>query len=102
METANRENFVEISENTKNRYFKNLHNQIHLLRLAMERSDNDAVREICHRLRGSASLFGMKDLGDACRNVEEACLGKDAERIVEGFQIIEVIVSRNVNSAEAS
>jgi HPt (histidine-containing phosphotransfer) domain-containing protein len=96
------ENVVEISETTKARYFKNLQHQIHLLRLAMERSDNMAVSEICHRLRGSASLFGLKDLGDACRDLEEACETNNPEGIVEGFQVIEVIVGRNVIPAEAS
>jgi HPt (histidine-containing phosphotransfer) domain-containing protein len=102
MAMPKRDNIVEVSETTKNRYFKNLSNQIHQLRLAMEKSDNESVREICHRVRGSASLFGLKELGDACRDVEEAILANNPERIVEGFQIIEVIVGRNLNSAEAS
>lgn len=101
MAMAKRDNIVEVSETTKNRYFQNLSNQIHQLRLAMERSDFEAVREICHRVRGSASLFGMKDLGEACRDVEEAVLANRPERVVEGFQVIEVIVGRNL-SAEAS
>lgn len=101
MAMAKRENIIEVSETTKNRYFKNLSNQIHQLRLAMEKSDNEAVREICHRVRGSASLFGLKDLGEACRDVEEACVANNPEGIVEGFQVIEVIVGRNVNPAEA-
>ena len=102
MAMAKRDNIVEVSETTKNRYFQNLANQIHLLRSAMEKSDNDSVREICHRIRGSASLFGLKDLGDACRDVEEACLANNLEKIVEGFQVIEVIVNRHILPAEAS
>jgi HPt (histidine-containing phosphotransfer) domain-containing protein len=102
MAMAKRDNVVEVSEHTRARYFANLAKKLHLLRQAMERSDNEAVREICHRVRGSASLFGLKDLGDACRDVEEACLAKNSEAIVKGFQAIEVIVSRHLNPAEAS
>jgi HPt (histidine-containing phosphotransfer) domain-containing protein len=102
MAMPKRDNVVEVSETTRARYFSNLAKQLHLLRQAMERSDNDSVREICHRVRGSASLFGLKDLGDACRDVEEACLKGNAEAIVSGFQTIEVIVSRHLNPAEAS
>jgi HPt (histidine-containing phosphotransfer) domain-containing protein len=102
MAMARKENIVEVSENTKARYMKNLANQIHQLRQAMEKSDNEAVREICHRVRGSASLFGLRDLGDACRDVEEACLARNAEAIVAGFQAIEVIVGRHLHPAEAS
>lgn len=102
MAMAKRDNVVEVSETTRARYFSNLAKQLHLLRQAMERSDNEAVREICHRVRGSASLFGLRDLGDVCRDVEEACLAKNSEAIVSGFQVIEVIVNRHLNPAEAS
>jgi HPt (histidine-containing phosphotransfer) domain-containing protein len=90
-------NVVEVSEATKKRYLKNLAEQMSNLRRAMEKSDYGTVREICHRVRGSASLFGLKDLGEACRDTEEACLENRPERVVEGFQVIEVIVSRNSN-----
>lgn len=102
MAMARKDNVVEVSDTTKTRYFTNLAKQLHLLRQAMEKSDNESVREICHRVRGSASLFGLKDLGDACRDVEEACLDKNAEAIVSGFQAIEVIVTRHLMPAEAS
>lgn len=102
MAMAKRDNVVEVSEATKARYFTNLAKQLHLLRQAMERSDNSSVREICHRVRGSASLFGLKDLGDACRDVEEACMAQNAEVIVSGFQTIEVIVNRHLNPAETA
>lgn len=85
-----------ISAGTRNRYLQSLQGQLHGLRLAMEKSDLTSVREICHRMRGSAGLFGLKDLGDACRATEEACLARNQEKIVEGFQVIEVIVSRNL------
>jgi len=88
-------NVVEVSETTKKRYLKNLSEQIRNLRRAMEKSDFSTVREICHRVRGSASLFGLRDLGDACRETEEACIGEKPEAVVNGFQVIEVIVSRN-------
>ena len=102
MMTAKNEFFPEISEATKARYFSSLASQIHQLRQAMERSDNKSVREICHRVRGSASLFGLKDLGVVCRDVEEACLAENPEAIVSGFQAIEVIVSRHLSPAEAN
>jgi HPt (histidine-containing phosphotransfer) domain-containing protein len=102
MASAKRDNVVEVSETTKNRYFTNLAKQLGILRQAMERSDNESVREICHRVSGSASLFGLKDLGDACRDVEEAVLAHNAEAIVKGVQAIEVIASRHINPAEAS
>jgi len=102
MAMARRDNVVEVSETTRARYFTNLAKQLHLLRQAMERSDNDSVREICHRVRGSASLFGLKDLGDSCRDVEEACIAHNAEAVVSGFQAIEVIVNRHLHPAEAS
>lgn len=88
-------NVVEVSEATKKRYMNNLSAQLHQLRLAMEKSDYGTVREICHRVRGSASLFGLRDLGDACRSTEEACMEEKPERVVEGVQIIEVIASRH-------
>lgn len=91
-----------ISETTRNRYFRSLAAQVQQLREAMERSDNRTVREICHRLRGSAALFGLRELGDACRDVEQACLEGNAEAIVAGFQVIEVIVARSAVPAEAS
>jgi HPt (histidine-containing phosphotransfer) domain-containing protein len=86
---------LEISTTTRNRYLKNLVSQMDLLRSAMERSDLQAVREICHRVRGSAGLFGLKDLGDACRTMEEAAMANQPEQMVEAFQVIEVIVARN-------
>jgi HPt (histidine-containing phosphotransfer) domain-containing protein len=94
-------NVVEVSEATKKRYLKNLAEQITNLRRAMEKSDFATVREICHRVRGSASLFGLRDLGDACRETEEACIQNKSEGIVQGFQVIEVIVSRNSSHADA-
>ncbi|NDF16220.1 hypothetical protein EB061_13035, partial [bacterium] len=41
MATSRKDNIVEVSESTRLRYFKNLAAQIHQLRLAMERSDNE-------------------------------------------------------------
>ncbi|HEY8280532.1 MAG TPA: Hpt domain-containing protein [Bdellovibrionota bacterium] len=102
MGTAKKENIVEVSESTRSKYFRSLTIQIYQLRQAMEKSDYKTAREICHRVRGSASLFGLRDLGEACRDVEAACMAQDGERIVEGFQVIEVIVGRNVGTAEAS
>lgn len=96
MATARNDNVMEVSDTTKARYLKNLGTQLELLRTAMEKSENDAVREICHRVRGSAGLFGLKELGDACRDVEEACLAKNSEAIVSGFQAIEVILKRHL------
>ncbi|MGZ3650296.1 MAG: Hpt domain-containing protein [Bdellovibrionota bacterium] len=101
MAMARKDNVVEVSETTRARYMKNLSTQLHLLRQAMEKSENESVREICHRIRGSAGLFGLKELGDACRDVEEACLAKNAEAIVAGFQVIEVIMQRHAIPAEA-
>jgi HPt (histidine-containing phosphotransfer) domain-containing protein len=99
MEAARREFGVEVSPITRARYLKNLGMQLQLLRNAMEKSENDAVREICHRVRGSAGLFGLKELGQVCRDVEEACIAKNSEAIVSGFQSIEVIVSRTLCGA---
>lgn len=101
MASAKKHNVLEISETTKKRYFRNLLEQVHSLRLAMEMSDLETVREICHRVRGSASLFGLRDLGDACKSMEEASLAKRMEELVEGFQVIEVIVARNAAPLEA-
>jgi len=101
MASARRENVLEVSETTKKRYFRNLMQQIHSLRLAMEKSDLETVREICHRVRGSASLFGLRDLGEACKSMEEASLAKKLEEIVQNFQVIEVIVSRHAGPMEA-
>lgn len=94
MALPKRENIGDISESTRARYLHGLQNQLGQLRNAMERSDFSTVREICHRVRGSAGLFGMKDLGDACRTMEEACMANRPEQIVEAFQVIEVIVGR--------
>ena len=96
MALPKRDHLVEVSEKTKRRYLQGLHSQLHELRLAMEKSDFTHVREICHRIQGSAGLFGLQDLGDACRATEAACLNNEPEKVVEGFQIIEVIVARNV------
>lgn len=86
---------VTVSEATKKKYLKNLREQIRSLRLAMEKSDAGSAREICHRIRGSASLFGLKELGDACRTMEESSAQEKFDRMVENFQVIEVIVSRS-------
>ena len=95
MALPNREHNVEVSEHTRKRYLQNLQGQLHDLRNAMERSDSREVREICHRIRGSAGLFGMKELGDACRSMEEAAMANQLEQMVESFQVIEVIVARH-------
>lgn len=100
MEMANKDNLIKISETTKTRYMQKLGEQVHELRAAMERSDFLTVREICHRVRGSANLFGLKDLGIACRDVEEACIANRPEAIVNGFQVIEVMIGRHLDSAE--
>lgn len=97
MALPKREHLVEVSEKTKRRYLTGLHGQLQDLRQAMERSDFEQVREICHRISGSAGLFGLRDLGEACRATEAACLNGQAEQVVEGFQVIEVIVARNVS-----
>lgn len=103
MALPKRNNLVEVSEGTRKRYFDNLQNQVHQLRNEMERSNFTAVKEICHRLSGSAGLFGLQDLGDACRVMEEAAMAKQAEKMVEAFQVIEIIVNRNVGGVtEAS
>jgi len=91
---------LAVSEATRRRYFQNLVKQLADLREAMEKSDFDSVREICHRMRGSASLFGLKDLGAAGREMEEAAIGRKLEEMVSGFQVIEVIVNRNAYPAE--
>jgi HPt (histidine-containing phosphotransfer) domain-containing protein len=96
-----RNNVLEVSEATKKKYFRNLADQMRNLRLAMEKSDFEKIREISHRVLGSASLFGLKDLGEACRSMEQAAIEKNLEQIVEGFQVIEVIVARNSGLAEA-
>ncbi len=100
MALPKRDNLTSISEATRARYLKNLNEQLQVLRQAMERSDFAVVREICHRVRGSASLFGMSDLGEACRNMEEAAMARNAEQIVSGFQVIEVIVTRATVDAQ--
>lgn len=101
MAMPKRDNILEVSETTKKRYFRNLQGQVYNLRQAMEKSDLEAVREICHRVRGSASLFGLKELGEACRSMEEASLQKKLEEVVESFQVIEVIVSQNAAPLES-
>jgi len=95
MAMPKRDYVLEVSETTKKRYFRNLQAQVYNLRQAMEKSDLGAVREICHRIRGSASLFGLKELGEACRAMEEASIQQKLEEVVESFQVIEVIVSQN-------
>jgi HPt (histidine-containing phosphotransfer) domain-containing protein len=101
MASSKKEGGLEVSETTKKRYFRSLVQQIHSLRLAMEKSDLETVREICHRVRGSANLFGLGDLGEACKTMEEASLAKRLVEIVQNFQVIEVIVSRHAGPMEA-
>ncbi len=100
--TVKTNNTLEVSETTKRKYFRSLMEQVHALRQAMEKSDFDSIREICHRVRGSASLFGLKELGEACRWMEEASIQKKIEQLVHGFQIIEVIVSQNAGPTEVA
>lgn len=99
MERRNR--VLQVSETTKRRYFRNLADQLRDLRLAMEKSDFGKIREICHRVQGSASLFGLNDLGDACRSMEQAAIDQNLDELVQCFQVIEVIVARNSGLAEA-
>jgi HPt (histidine-containing phosphotransfer) domain-containing protein len=96
-----RNNVLEVSEATKRRYMRNLAEQMRDLRSSMEKSDFKGIQEICHRVQGSASLFGLKDLGDACRSMEQAAKDQNLEEIVQCFQVIEVIVARNSGLAEA-
>lgn len=96
-----RNNVLQVSEATKRRYFRNLTDQLRDLRSAMERSDFNNIQEICHRVQGSASLFGVSDLGDACRSMELASKEQNLEEMVQCFQVIEVIVARNSGLAEA-
>lgn len=96
-----RNNVLEVSEATKRRYFRNLTEQLRDLRSAMEKSDFKTIQEICHRVQGSASLFGLNDLGDACRSMEQAAMDQNLDEIVQCFQVIEVIVARNSGLAEA-
>jgi HPt (histidine-containing phosphotransfer) domain-containing protein len=94
-------NVLEVSEATKRRYMRNLTEQLKDLRSAMERSDFKSIQEICHRVQGSSSLFGLGDLGDACRSMEQAAADENLDEIVQCFQVIEVIVARNSGLAEA-
>lgn len=94
-------NVLEVSEATKRRYLRNLAEQLRELRSAMEKSDFKVIREICHRVQGSASLFGLSDLGEACRSMEQAATDQKLDDIVQCFQVIEVIVARNSGLAEA-
>lgn len=89
------EKFFGVSESTKQRYLQGLASQIRLLRQAMERSDVNSVREICHQVRGSAGLFGLKDLGDACLSMEKAALERNLSRLVGEFQVVEAVLARN-------
>jgi hypothetical protein len=52
-------------------------------------------------VQGSSSLFGLGDLGDACRSMEQAAADENLDEIVQCFQVIEVIVARNSGLAEA-
>ena len=90
---------MEISEATKQRYFQNLLSQLQLMRTAMERSDNKALQEACHRVRGSAALFGLRDLGEACGLLESACLEGHSDVIVAGFQVLEIIARRHLSAS---
>jgi len=92
---------LAVSEATKSRYYRNLAEQLRELRSAMEKSDFKTIREICHRVQGSSSLFGLSDLGDACRSMEQAAMDQNLDEIVQCFQVIEVIVARNSGLAEA-
>lgn len=94
-------NVLEVSEATKRRYMRNLGEQVKDLRSAMEKSDFKSIQEICHRVQGSASLFGLKDLGEACRSMEQAAQNENLDEIVQCFQVIEVLVARNSGLAEA-
>lgn len=101
MEANKKTRVLAVSEATKQRYLKGLEEQTHSLRLAMEKSDFRAIKEICHRVQGSASLFGLADLGEACRSMEQAAEEKNLEQLVECFQVIEVIVARTSGLPEA-
>lgn len=96
MALPKREYSMAISEATRSRYIQNLQAQVQMLRNAMEKSDFEEVRAICHRVQGSAGLFGMKDLGEACRAMEEAAIANLPTQVVEAFQVIEVILARKV------
>ncbi|MGZ3694766.1 MAG: Hpt domain-containing protein [Bdellovibrionota bacterium] len=95
MAISKKEPKIEISGSTRSKYLKNLKIQLESLRSAMEKTDHKSIREICHRIQGSAGLFGFKDLGLACRAMEEASIANQAEQMVEAFQVIEVIISRH-------
>ena len=101
MQMEKKNNVLEVSEATKKRYFRNLIDQLQGLRSAMEKSDFPAIEEICHRVQGSASLYGLRDLGEACRSMELAAKERNLEEMVQCFQVIEVIVSRNTGLPEA-
>ncbi len=58
------------TEKTMAAYRLILDKQITGLWRAMELTEFDRALEICHKIKGSAALFGYADLGEACREAE--------------------------------
>lgn len=68
---------LKISPHSLARYREILTRQLGDLERAMDARDFEQIREICHRVRGSAGLFGATELGLACKDAENAAIQKN-------------------------
>lgn len=61
-------------------YISKRHGEVHLLKEALEKSEFDKIRELAHKLRGSAGSYGFDQLSEIGQVIEENC--KDENFVV--------------------
>lgn len=63
-----------ISAQAYNKYMQTLANQICSLSKAADGGDLPTIREICHRIKGSAAIFDLIKIGKICALAEKAAI----------------------------
>jgi PAS domain S-box-containing protein len=64
------------------------------LRQAVMEGDLEQVANASHRMLGSSSIVGARDLAEACRHIENASRSRDSESVANGMPALESELER--------
>ncbi len=81
----------------REKYIMTLSRQLLLLSGAAKRYDIPLVRDICHRIRGSAGMFGLDSIGDICAAAESAAILKHYDHVLSIVESLKVNTEQEVS-----
>lgn len=75
-------------------YITRRESDMNSIRSAIERKDSKTIREITHKLKGNAALYGLSDFGIAAGRALNAADSADWESVRKSFGEMEEILRR--------